>query len=370
MTERERLLCVLQGKTPDQVPWFGDLSHWYQAEAGIPWNLYQPDNAAPELLALHREVKAGWYIGAPGLHEEHYSDGVERERALQDDRAVEQFHTPIGSLQMIRRWNQTSYSWDIVKHLVETPQDLEILTYAQERKYYVPRFDNWAQAEKLAGDIGLGFCNLAYTGLGSLISYYMGVAPTIYALADEPERTERYIRIYNEKHLELVRLYSQSPAPHMIFTDNLSSDVQSPSLFRQYSLEHYRNIADCLHAAGKTVSAHIDGRMGGLLGLLADAGIDVADACTPAPSGDIGPAEIRRQAGPRMIVMGGVSPSKWLPETPEKEFIEHVRSWLDLSRTSSRVIQSAGDQVPPGTKLQRIRLMADLVAFFGRYPDN
>ncbi|MDW7659711.1 MAG: hypothetical protein SCM11_21290, partial [Bacillota bacterium] len=265
MTERERLLCVLRGDTPDRVPWFADLGHWYRAESGEPWNLFTVNNATPEMLNLHREVKAGWYIEVGSLHEERY-DGVERERELEGDQTVERFHTPIGSLTMIRRWNQTSFSWDIIKHLVETPEDLKVLQYAVERKTFIPRYDRWAQLEALAGDIGLGFPSLGYTGLGSLISYYMGVMPTIYAISDEPEIVAAYMNTYNEKHLELARLYSHSPAPHLFFTDNLSSDVQSPSLFRQYSLEHYSQIAACLHEAGKTVSAHIDGRMSGLIG--------------------------------------------------------------------------------------------------------
>ena len=235
MTERERLLCVLRGETPDRVPWFADLGHWYRAEAGIPWNLFTVNNATPEMLSLHRDVKAGWYIEVGSLHEERY-DGVERERVLEGDQTVERFHTPIGSLTMVRRWNQTSFSWDIIKHLVETPEDLKVLQYAVERKKFIPRYDRWQELEALAGDIGLGFPSLGYTGLGSLISYYMGVMPTIYAIADEPEIVTGYINAYNEKHLELARLYSHSPAPHLFFTDNLSSDVQSPGLFRQYTL--------------------------------------------------------------------------------------------------------------------------------------
>lgn len=368
MTEKQRLLAVLQGKTPDRVPWFADLGHWLQAEAGVLWNLYEAGGDMQQTLAFHRDVQAGWYIGSVSLHDEWYEDAVERTRKIDGERAVESFATKLGKLTMIRRWNATSFSWDIEKHLVESPQDLRILIYALEHKRFAARYERWQAIEELAGDIGLGFPNLAYTGLGSLISYYMGVEKTVYALMDEPDLTEAYIRLHNERQLELARLYALSPAPHLFFTDNLSSDVQSPNLFRQHSLDHYRAIADCLHQQGKTVSAHIDGRMNGLIGLLAEAGIDVADACTPTPNGDLTPAQIRQQAGNDMVIMGGIAPTMWLPETPEKTFIRHVRDWLDLRHVSSRLVQSAGDQVPPGTSVQRIKLMAELVDTYGRYP--
>lgn len=40
MTERERLLKVLKGETPDRVLWFADLGHWYRAESGLQCNLF------------------------------------------------------------------------------------------------------------------------------------------------------------------------------------------------------------------------------------------------------------------------------------------------------------------------------------------
>jgi hypothetical protein len=57
----------------------------------------------------------------------------------------------------------------------------------------------------------------------------------------------------------------------------------------------------------------------------------------------------------------------WLPSTSEKSFISHVREWLDLRKINSRLVQSAGDQVPPGTEYKRIKLVYDLVEEFGQY---
>ncbi len=57
----------------------------------------------------------------------------------------------------------------------------------------------------------------------------------------------------------------------------------------------------------------------------------------------------------------------WMPQTPEKDFVEHVKAWLNLRKVNSRLVQSAGDQVPPGTKLQRIKLVREIVDEYGRY---
>ncbi len=368
MNERERLLAVLNHKTPDRVPWFADLGHWARSQWGKPWDLFAITNRTQEMIDLHKEVKAGWYIEAGTLHQEVYEGGVKRERDIVGDKAIECFTTPIGDVRMERKWNPVSYSWDIVKLMVESIKDLKILTYAMERKRFIPQYENWDLIEQAAKDIGLGFPSVGYTGLGSLISYYMGIQNTVYALYDYPEQVQRYIHTYNNKHLELIDLYCKSPAPHILFGDNLSSDVQSPVLFTHYSFDHYKEIAHKLHDSGKTVSAHCDGRLNNIIGLVAKTGVDVADACTPAPGGDLSPKEIRRQAGNELVLFGGVSPNMWLPQTTEKDFIEHVKKWLDLRKESPRLVQSAGDQVPPGTSIARIKLMADIVEEYGRYP--
>lgn len=366
MTERERLLKVLKGETPDRVPWFADLGHWYNAESGLQWNLYTRHNCFKEMIELHKNIKAGWYAEVGSLHEEYYEDGVVRERDIKGDSAVETFKTPIGQINMIRRWNSTSYSWDIEKLMVENYEDLRILTYATERKKFRPIYGNWQRIEGMGEDVGLGFPNLGHTGLGSLISYYMRVENTIYCHYDEPKLLKEFIDIYNQKQLELVDLYCKSPAPHMIFSDNLSSDIQPPELFKQHSFQHYRNIADRFHKAGKTVSAHMDGRLNGLLELVAESGVDIADAVTPVPSGDLTPLEIRKQSR-NMVLMGGISAIMWLPITNEKDFIAHVKDWLILKKINNRLILSSGDQVPPGTELKRIKLVYNIVEEYGRY---
>jgi len=367
MTERERLIKVLNRETPDRVPWFADLGHWFRAQSGEPWNLFTISNCTKAIADLHREVKAGWYVEVGSLHEEYFEDNVVRDKFLSEDKAIERFVTPKGEISMERKWNPVSYSWDITKRMVGSIKDLEILLYAVERRRYKPRYENWQVIEATGGDAGLGFPGLGYTGLGSLMSYYMGVQNTIYAIYEYPELIEKYVKTYNKSHLDLVDIYCESPAPHVIFTDNLSGDVQPPDIFRKFSFDHYKAIAAHLHKAGKTVSAHIDGLLDGILSVIAETGIDVADACTPQPTGDLIPPEIRKQAGNDMVLMGGISPVMWLPETGEKEFIAHVREWLDLRKISSRLVQSAGDQVPPGTELKRIKLVYDIVEEYGRY---
>jgi hypothetical protein len=149
--------------------------------------------------------------------------------------------------------------------------------------------------------------------------------------------------------------------------DNFSSDMQPPSFFREWSEPYYREAIRRLHAAGKAVAVHLDGRLRGALAMIRDTGADAADAVTPTPMGDLTPAQCRDEAGPDFILSGGVSPDLWLPSTPVAVFRARILEWLDLRQRSPRLIAAAGDQVPPGADESRLALMRNLVEAEGKY---
>ena len=122
-----------------------------------------------------------------------------------------------------------------------------------------------------------------------------------------------------------------------------------------------------LHAAGKHVVVHIDGRLRGALGMIRDTGADGCDAATPGQPGDLTAAACREEAGPDFLLSGGVPPRLWLPESPLRGFRKAALDWLDLKRFSPRLILNAGDQVPPGAEESRIALLRDLAEEYGRF---
>lgn len=149
--------------------------------------------------------------------------------------------------------------------------------------------------------------------------------------------------------------------------DNFSSDIQPPHFFDEWSRPFYQEAIRRLHAAGKYVAVHIDGRLSGSLGMFAEVGADCADAVTPVPMGDLTPQQCRDEAGDDLILSGGVSPDLWLPRVDVEKFNDAVIRWLDLKKRSGGLIAGAGDQVPPGADEDRIKIMRDLVELHGRY---
>ena len=75
----------------------------------------------------------------------------------------------------------------------------------------------------------------------------------------------------------------------------------------------------------------------------------------------------RKEAGPDVILSGGVAPHFWTHDASDHEFEKAVLDWLELRHESPRLIANAGDQVPPDAREHRIGMMRELVAGHGRY---
>jgi uroporphyrinogen-III decarboxylase len=217
------------------------------------------------------------------------------------------------------------------------------------------------------GDMGVVYLSAGYSAMGHILNYWLGVSGTVYAAADWPATLREVVDQINDNNLKLIDLLATSPAEIIIMGDNFSSDLQPPRFFARWSRPYYAEAIRRLHAAGKCVAIHIDGKLHGAIGMIREAGADCGDAITPTPMGDLSPLECREEAGPGFILSGGVPPTLWLPEVPRAVFEKSVRDWLELKRYGPRFIANAGDQVPPHAAEDRIEVMRELVERYGRY---
>ena len=371
MTQRERILAVYRNEVPDAVPFMLDLSHWFYHRLGQPWDLSQ-SYLEPErgLIDYHRAAGVGFYMPNLGAfvevsHEPDVRASVQRSGDGQE--IVWTYETPRGMIRRVRRWNAQSYSWGIVEWGIKCEPDLEVLRCALAGRSYTPRWERYRAWEEYVGGLGVVYLPMGYSAIGQLMHYWMGVEGTIYACAEWPETVRAVVDAINANNLLCVDLLVQSPAEIIIMGDNFSGDIQPPHFFAEWSREYYVEAIRRLHAAGKYVSVHIDGRLRGALAMIRDTGADCADAVTPAPFGDLDPEQCRAEAGTDFILSGGVPPNLWLPDAPVEEFEAAVRRWLELKRYGPRLIAAAGDQVPPGADEDRIFRMRDLVEAHGGY---
>jgi hypothetical protein len=373
MTMRERILAVYRGESPDVVPFMLDLSHWFYHKNRVPWDLSVAyEKPEYELIRYHKQAGAGFYMPNLGaFYSAPYGEDVQSEVGKDYHDGVQEIvwrlTTPLGSIERRRMWEDASYSWAITRWGVQTEQDLRVLGYALVSRTYAPLWDRYQAWVDEVGAMGVVYLSAGYSAMGHLLNYWLGVSGTAYAAADWPTTLREVVDQINDNNLKLIDLLAASPAEIIIMGDNFSSDIQSPRFFARWSQAYYAEAIRRLHAAGKCVAVHIDGKLHGAITMIRDAGADCGDAITPAPMGDLSPLACREEAGPHFILSGGVPPNLWLPDVPREAFETSVLDWLALKRYGHRFIANAGDQVPPHAAEDRIEIMRELVERYGRY---
>ena len=373
MTQHDRIMAVYRGETPDVVPYMLDLSHWFYHKNRLPWDL-SVSYDAPEydLIAYHRSFGAGFYMPNLGsFYDAAYgadvSSEVYKEWHGDTEEIVWRLTTTLGSIERRRRWEENSYSWAITRWGVRSEQDLRVLGYALGSLTFKAKWDRYLAWKEAVCDAGVVYLSAGYSAMGQLLHYWLGVTGTVYGAADLPQTLHEVVDQINATNLRLVDLLATSPADIVIMGDNFSSNIQPPRFFAQWSRPYYTQAVRRLHAAGKCVAVHIDGKLRGAIAMIRDTGADCGDAITPAPMGDLTAEQCRQEAGPSFILSGGVPPNLWLPEVDVDDFKKAVLAWLALKRYGPCLIANAGDQVPPHAAEERIAIMRDLVEEHGRY---
>lgn len=371
MTNRQRILAVYEGKTPDRVPFMLDLSHWFLHKHKLPWDLSSHSGEIlHDLIALHKKYDIGFYL-AP--------NAAFVKTALQDDVKVTvtksgdpleitwRYETPVGTITRRRMWEESCYSWAISDWGIKSENDLKIFTYIFSNMKFSPNWELYEAWKVAVGDSGAVYNQLSYSGMGMLLNYWMGVEGTLFGTYDWPEAMREAVDRYNENLLNCVDLLCGSSAEIILMGDNFSSDIQSPAFFEQWSKQFYTEAIKRFHAAGKYTAVHIDGMLKGAISMIRDCGADAADAVTPAPMGDLSPLQCRQEAGNDYILSGGPAPNLWLENTPIEKFKAAAKEWIELKKYSPRLIANAGDQVPPNAPEERIAIYRDIVEQYGWY---
>jgi len=371
MTLKQRIETVYRGEIPDVMPFMLDLSHWHYHRVGLPWDLSQAfEEPDYDLIEMHRKHGAGFYMPNLGhFYDVTYPDNVTANVRKSNDggRITWSLETPLGKIERTRIWEKTSYSWAIRDWGIVSEEQLRIFSYALANRTYQFRPEKYQAWLNAIGDTGVCYVSAGYSAMGLLLNLWMGIEGTVYATVDWREIMREVVEEVNQNNLELIDILAASPAEYVIMGDNFSGDIQPPDFFKQWSRDYYIKAIRRLHKAGKYVSVHIDGRLFGAINMIRKTGADCADAVTPAPMGDLTPEQCREEAGKDFILSGGVPPNLWMPDVPIGDFKKAVLEWVALKRQSSRLIASAGDQVPPGADEVRIGIMRDLVELYGKY---
>ncbi len=365
MKPRERLLAIVNGIQPDRVPWFGDLDYWATAliaERKRPGGFKE----SSAYLQWHKELGVGFYL--QGYFPFRQLLDLEERAWQESNRRFRELRTPMGNLRECWEYLPASYAEAPVEHLVKSEADLPALRYVYEHTFCEPDYDYaWRRREQI-GDQGVLLCYLPKSPFMHLVALEAGIVAVTFAEQNAPDEFAGTLAVMKKVFDGAARLAVDCPAEMLMIPENLSSEVVGPRYFEKYLRSYQEEWFGEIEKAGKHSFVHMDGTLRGLLAREASTGVDIIEAMTPSPVGDLSIecwAEVAKTTG--TILWGGIPGSYFTPHVGDQEFERHIRRVLEVMKSAARFVLGVADQVPPDALERRVRGVGELVDRYGCY---
>ena len=370
MTNRERLLTILDGKSPDRLPWIPRMDIWYRAQKNRNTLLERFKDMS--LLQVEKALGLGTPARDGRVHRVEYNnmDVVVRQEGLD---TITEYITPKGTLRAKKSQSQYEVDSGIIEKLpveypLKTAEDYDVWAYVVEHTTFVPTYEAYEEYDREIGDDGLpmvtaGDCPFHYW-INTLAGYQQGY----FHLMDFPDRVENLLNLLAEKDKELWKFVAESPAKLILHGLHLSSQFTPPIYFDKYITPYYQAFSRLLHEHGKSLTMHADNDTSAILNHLKEAGYDMVECFVSAPMAKVTVKDAREAWGTSMIIWGGI-PASILEETyPEVDFEAYMADLFRAIAPGDAFILGISDNAMTNSLLSRIEKITEMVEKYGNYP--
>lgn len=366
MTPRQRVLTILNGTQPDQVPWFGDLD--YLATALIGCQLKPKGfKESAEYIDWHRELGVGFYLQGhfpfktiiENCKVTEWNNGHNRYR---------QVETTEGTLRECWTWIHDSFTEGPTEHLIKSTKDIPAYINMQNNTRYEASYDYAHQRLTDIGEMGVLVGYLPKSPFMQLTALDAGIETIMEIFMSDPYALDAAIAAINASHDKAARIAVDSPAEVLMIPENLSSEIVGPTFFERYMKEYQTKWAREIKQTGKFSCIHLDGTLKGLLKQESQVGLSFIEAMTPAPVGDLAVENWADWVGQTDTVLWGGVPGVYFTDMiSNEEFDRFIKSVLKVMTTEPHYVLGVADQVPPNGLESRIRRVSQLVDDNGVY---
>ena len=397
MTHKERMLRAARGEWADRLPFAPRLDLWYNANVlrgSLPAK-YRRDAPLIEIaddigFAHHRVIpefmrvrmvdeRTDRGLGLYSLDGFPYRvelTGVEREVRTEGDAAYVTYRTPVGSVSCKLSYTEemrqagASIAW-LDEPVIKDAKDYPVVGYIFRNARVIPDYDGYRAYQARVGDrsfavgYGMGSASPRHHMMKDLIEgtqFY-------YEMADHPKEMQQLSEDMTPFFESLVRVLADSPAEVVLMGANYDDTITYPPFFKEHILPWLQKWSEMLHAKGKLFLTHTDGENEGLLDLLPQCGIDVAESYCLVPMTKVSITAYKRAFGGKTTIFGGVPSVALLEESmSDAGFEAHMQRTFDEIAPGDRFILGVSDMVPPDAKWERLLRIGEMVEQWGKLP--
>ena len=391
------MLTALRGEMADVLPYAPRIDLWYLANsvAGTLPEKHrgrtQREIAVAEGWAFHHAF-ADDLLGED--HDEEYRHrglgilqvnniivdfkmptDVEVKWSREGNLTTVEYHTPVGMVCNTMEYSKQMQLLGIsiphvIDHLIKSKDDYLAANHLFEHMEVVPRFDRFKKFSEEIGDNGV-----------PVTAGFYAPSPVNQIQRDLIDPTQFYFH-YNDYQKEIrgladrmehlfdgiLKACCDSPAEMIMWGANYDDMLTYPPYFEKELMPWIRKAADALGARGKLVMCHTDGENFGLMDLIRDSGMHVAESICPHPMTRLTMEEYYQRWSGYLTLFGGVPSTVVLVDTPVEQFEAYMDNLLKAVAPGNRMVVGIADQVPPKVDFDRLVRIGERIAVEGRLP--
>ncbi len=397
MTHKERILKAARGEMPDILPYIPRIDLWYAANARagtLPrqhqgrtayeisraegWGLMTASidftyQFLPEAL-LNRAI--GTYALKEHVFKFVFSPKIDIRVKEEGERTFIQYHTPKGMASTCKVYSEemkrggVSIPW-IEEHIIKKPEDYRIVACLFENLDLVPHYDSFLRWEKEVGEDGL--CAAWFAGAASpmhhIQKYFLDATEFFFHYHDYQKEMRALAEAMNPLYEKALKLIAESPALAVNWGGNYDEMITYPPYFEKELLPWIQKASAAMASKGKFVFCHCDGENEGLLDLIRDSGMHVAESVCPHPMTKVKIEEYYRRWSDRLTICGGVPSNILLPSSAtDEEFQTFLENLFEGIAPGRRFILGVADTTPRDADFSRLKRIGEIVQARGRMP--
>ncbi len=397
MTHKEMILMAARGEMPEVLPYVPRFDLWYNANAyadTLPpehkgrtadeiaraegWALHK---VIPELLKvetpeenLHRGL--GLYSLKENGYWVNFSSNVEIRVHQEGDTKRVEYHTPIGMVSVTEvitaemRSAGASITW-LEERAIKSVDDYRILKYIFENIEIKPDYERYRKWQDEVADDGVAIQMGAFapSPLQHIQRDLLEATEFFYHYNDFQKEMQDLAEGIEHVYEQLLQTVVKSSAEIVLWGANYDDMITYPTYFKKEITPWLQKASRTLAENGKLMLSHTDGENRGLMDLIRDCGIHIAEAVCPYPMMRVKIEDYYRQWGDKITIFGGIPQSLLSEETAsEEDFQSYLDHFFKAVAPGRRIIVGVADTTPPNAVFDRLRRLGDRVTKEGRLP--
>jgi len=386
------MLMAMRGGMPDIIPfaprldlWFSanraagtlpekykDCAHYFEIARAEGWALHQINPAYQDIRKP--EDNLHWALGILTYKETVYGyrfkGDMDIEIRQEGDRTRIFYHTPAGMVsttvvytEEMRRAGVSACN--IEEHVIKDVGDYEPVGYIFDNLELYPDWEDFIKLKEAVGEDGVAFTmsGRAASPMHHIQKYFIDATDFFFHYKDFNKKINDLAEKMGPFFNQIIDIIGQSPAEAVYWGANFDDMITYPAYFKKDIQPWIKKASELLGAKNIIVSCHCDGENKGLVDLIYDSGMHVAESVCPYPMTKVTIDEYYARWCDKITIFGGIPSNLLLAEsTSEEEFDDYLNHLFKAVAPGRRMIFGIADSTPPGAVFDRLVKLGQRIA--------